>query len=64
MVVRLKSGDCGVFGRLDEETEAVHRAGIGFSVAAGLTSANVAAAEMGVSLTRRGRNASYRILTA
>ena len=64
MVVRLKSGDCGVFGRLDEETEAVYRAGIGFSVAAGLTSANVAAAEMGVSLTRRGRNASYRILTA
>ena len=64
MVIRLKSGDCGVFGRLDEETEAVHRAGIGFSVAAGLTSANVAAADMGVSLTRRGRNASYRILTA
>lgn len=63
-VIRLKSGDSGVFGRLDEEIQAVHQAGIGFSVAAGLTSANVAAAEMGVALTRRGRNASYRVLTA
>lgn len=62
-VVRLKSGDCGVFGRLDEETEALDEAGIEFSVVPGVTSAMAAAAELGVSLTRRGRNAALRIIT-
>lgn len=62
-VVRLKSGDSGIFGRLDEETEALERAGIGFSVTPGITSAVAAAAELGASLTRRGRNAELRIIT-
>ena len=62
-VVRLKGGDCGIFGRLDEEIEALEAQGIGFSILPGLTSATVAAARIGQSLTRRGRNASLRILT-
>lgn len=62
-VVRLKGGDCGIFGRLDEEIEALEAAGIGFTILPGLTSATVAAARIGQSLTRRGRNASLRILT-
>lgn len=62
-VVRLKGGDCGIFGRLDEEIEALEAAGIGFQIVPGLTAASVAAARIGQSLTRRGRNASLRILT-
>lgn len=62
-VIRLKGGDCGIFGRLDEEIEALEAAGIGFVILPGLTAATVAAARIGQSLTRRGRNASLRILT-
>ncbi|MEO0342401.1 MAG: siroheme synthase CysG [Pseudomonadota bacterium] len=62
-VVRLKSGDAGVFGRLDEETEALLHAGIEFSVTPGITSAAAAASELKLSLTRRGRNSGLRIIT-
>lgn len=62
-VVRLKGGDCGIFGRLDEEIDAVDAAGLSFSILPGLTSAAVAAANIGQSLTRRGRNAALRIVT-
>lgn len=62
-VVRLKSGDPAVFGRLDEETDALDLAGIGWDIVPGITSASAAAARMGVSLTRRGRNSELRILT-
>lgn len=62
-VVRLKGGDCGIFGRLDEEIAALEAAGIGFTILPGLTSATVAAASIGQSLTRRGRNAALRIVT-
>lgn len=62
-VVRLKGGDCGIFGRLDEEIEALEAQGLRFEILPGLTSAAVAAAEIGQSLTRRGRNASLRIVT-
>jgi siroheme synthase len=62
-VVRLKGGDCGIFGRLDEEIEALEATGIGFAILPGLTSATVAAASIGQSLTRRGRNAALRIVT-
>lgn len=62
-VVRLKSGDPAVFGRLDEETDALDVAGIAWNIVPGITSASAAAARMGVSLTRRGRNSELRILT-
>lgn len=62
-VVRLKSGDPGIFGRLDEEIEAVEAAGIGYAIVPGITAASAAAAGIGQGLTRRGRNASLRILT-
>ena len=62
-VVRLKGGDCGIFGRLDEEVEALQAAGLTFTILPGLTAATVAAAAIGQSLTRRGRNASLRIVT-
>lgn len=63
MVIRLKSGDGGVFGRLDEEIEALDAAGIEHSVVPGITAASAAAATLGRSLTRRARNSELRILT-
>ena len=62
-VVRLKSGDPGIFGRLDEEMDALDAADIPFDIVPGITSAAAAAASIKVSLTRRGRNSSLRILT-
>jgi uroporphyrin-III C-methyltransferase len=62
-VVRLKGGDSGIFGRLDEEIEALEAAGLAWSIVPGLTAAAVATANIGQSLTRRGRNASVRIVT-
>lgn len=52
-VVRLKSGDAGVFGRLEEEIEALTTASIGFEIIPGVTSASAAAAAAGIPLTRR-----------
>ncbi len=62
-VVRLKGGDCGIFGRLDEEIAALEAAGLSFEILPGLTASTVAAAAIGQSLTRRGRNAAFRIVT-
>ncbi|MBB5222707.1 uroporphyrin-III C-methyltransferase/precorrin-2 dehydrogenase/sirohydrochlorin ferrochelatase [Amaricoccus macauensis] len=62
-VVRLKGGDPAVFGRLDEEIEALETAGVRYAITPGITSASAAAAAIGQSLTKRGRNAAFRILT-
>ncbi len=62
-VVRLKGGDPGIFGRLDEEIEAVEAAGIGWQIVPGITAASASVAAIGQSLTRRGRNSSVRLLT-
>lgn len=62
-VVRLKSGDPTVFGRLDEEIEALEAAGIAWSVVPGITAASAAVAAIGQSLTRRGRNSELRLIT-
>ena len=52
-VVRLKSGDPGIFGRLEEEIVALRAAGIGFEVVPGVSSASAAAAAAAIPLTRR-----------
>ena len=52
-VVRLKSGDGGTFGRLEEETDALTAAGIRFEIIPGVPSACAAAAAAGIPLTRR-----------
>ena len=51
-VVRLKSGDSGIFGRLEEEITALNAAGVGFEIVPGVPSA-CAAAAAGIPLTRR-----------
>lgn len=53
-VVRLKGGDAGVFGRLEEELQALASAGIACEVVPGVTAAIAAAAHTQRPLTRRG----------
>jgi uroporphyrin-III C-methyltransferase/precorrin-2 dehydrogenase/sirohydrochlorin ferrochelatase len=62
-VLRLKSGDPTVFGRLDEELEAIAAQDISYSIVPGITAASAAAAALGRSLTRRGRNSQLRVIT-
>ncbi|PJE27832.1 uroporphyrinogen-III C-methyltransferase [Pseudooceanicola antarcticus] len=52
-VVRLKSGDSGLFGRLEEELVALQEAGIPYEIIPGVPSAIAAAAACGIPLTRR-----------
>jgi uroporphyrin-III C-methyltransferase len=52
-VVRLKSGDSGMFGRLEEELSALRAEGIPFEIIPGVTSASAAAATADIPLTRR-----------
>lgn len=52
-IVRLKSGDGGLFGRLEEELVALAAEGIPFEIIPGVPSACAAAAEAGIPLTRR-----------
>ncbi len=53
-VVRLKGGDPMIFGRAQEEIDALKEADIAFEVVPGVTAALAASASLGISLTRRG----------
>lgn len=64
LVVRLKGGDPSVFGRLEEELEALAQAGIACEVIPGVTAALAAAAHMQRPLTRRGQGRSVSLTTA
>ena len=62
-VVRLKSGDAGIFGRLEEEIAALREAGIAYEIVPGGTSACVAAATAGIPLTRRYTSRRVQFIT-
>jgi len=62
-VVRLKSGDAGIFGRLEEEIAALRQAGIGYEIIPGVTSACAAAAAGGIPLTRRHTSRRVQFIT-
>jgi uroporphyrin-III C-methyltransferase len=62
-VVRLKSGDAGIFGRLEEEIDALRSAGVDYEIVPGVTSACVAAASAGIPLTRRHTSRRVQFIT-
>lgn len=62
-VVRLKSGDPGIFGRAGEEIEACTRAGIPVSLVPGISAAQGAAASLGLSLTHRDHARRLQFVT-
>jgi len=62
-VVRLKSGDPLIFGRADEEIEALQAENIPVQIIPGITSAAAAAAAINASLTTRGTNKAISLLT-
>ena len=63
VVVRLKGGDPMLFGRAQEEIEALESASVAYEIVPGVTSALAAAAELGVSLTGRGVSRSVVFAT-
>ena len=62
-VVRLKSGDPLVFGRADEEFDALDAANLSWTVVPGITAATAAAADLKASLTTRGVNTAMQLVT-
>ncbi len=64
VVVRLKGGDPSIFGRLEEELQALAAAGIECEVVPGVTAAIAAAADTQRPLTRRGSGRSVSLATA
>jgi uroporphyrin-III C-methyltransferase len=63
-VARLKGGDPSIFGRLEEELQALADAGIDCEVVPGVTAAIAAAAATQRPLTRRGQGRSVSLTTA
>lgn len=64
IVARLKGGDPSVFGRLEEELQALQRHGIEAEIVPGVTAALAAAADSARPLTRRGIGRSVSLTTA
>ncbi|WP_376875820.1 uroporphyrinogen-III C-methyltransferase [Albirhodobacter sp. R86504] len=62
-VVRLKSGDCGIYGRLEEEIIALREAGIAFEIIPGVTAATATTAAAGIPLTRRSTSRRVQYVT-
>lgn len=63
IVVRLKGGDPMLFGRAQEEIQALEDARIAYQVVPGITAALAASADLGISLTRRGLSRSVAFVT-
>ena len=62
--VRLKGGDCFVFGRGGEEVDALRKAGVSYTIVPGITAGLGAAAQFEVPLTFRSKALRITFLTA
>ncbi len=63
-VIRLKSGDPAVFGRLGEEVTALRDAGVPFEIIPGITASVAAASAVGLTLTDRRSASTLVLMTA
>ncbi len=63
VVVRFKGGDPMLFGRAQEEIDALRQAGVRVEIVPGVSAALSASAEVGQSLTQRGVSRSVTLLT-
>lgn len=63
-VARLKGGDPSIFGRLEEELQALAEVGVTSEVIPGVTAALAAAAQSQRPLTRRGQGRTVALTTA
>ncbi len=63
LVVRLKGGDPMLFGRAQEEIDALQRAGVAVQVVPGISAALSASADICQSLTERGTSRSVTFVT-
>lgn len=63
VVVRLKGGDPMLFGRAQEEIDALEQNGIGYQIIPGITAALAASAAAGTSMTRRGLSRNVMFVT-
>jgi uroporphyrin-III C-methyltransferase len=62
-VVRLKGGDPSVFGRISEELLVLKKMGIPYEIIPGVTAASAAAANLGISLSKRDESRSISFVT-
>ena len=62
-IVRLKSGDCGLFGRLEEEIIELKKKNIPYEIIPGVSSATAASASAGIPLTRRMLSRRVQFIT-
>ncbi len=62
-VIRLKSGDPAIFGRLAEETAALDAAGIAYEIVPGITAAMAAGSHAGVWITNRDQASAVALIT-
>ncbi len=62
-LVRLKGGDALIFGRAQEEMDALREAGIRFEIVSGITAAQAAYAHLQIPMTRRGSQRSFVLAT-
>ena len=63
VVVRLKGGDPLLFGRAQEEIDALEQAGVACEVVPGITAALAASADVRTSMTRRGLSRNVAFVT-
>ncbi len=62
-VVRLKGGDPSIFGRISEEISVLKKMNILYEVIPGVTAASSAAANLGISLSKRNESRSIAFVT-